>query len=340
MRWKDPVGLLGWVGYLSLSLSLSLSYTDLLFLSQTPNSLLLQLFLSHSITLQFFSSSIPHHILILSNPPIMTDRVYPSSKPTTNGTNGTAPPPAVTAATNTSTAANKSHLNNPTRQPYRPQSQYHRRRRSNRSLCCCFCFWTILILLALALLASIVGAALYILYHPHRPQFSITNLRIAKLNLTISPDSSSHLSSLFNLTLIAKNPNNHLIFYYDPFTVTSLSNSVQIGNGSLPAFVSDKKNETSFRAIILSDSRDLDTDSVTSLRPDLKKTKGFPIKIQMDTRVKLKMEWLKLKKVGIRVTCEGIKGFVPKGKSPSVASVSDTKCKVDLRIKIWKFTFS
>ncbi|KAJ7958361.1 Late embryogenesis abundant protein [Quillaja saponaria] len=269
----------------------------------------------------------------------MTDQVYPSSKPTTNGTNGTAPPPAGTAATNSKPAATKSHLYNPTRQHYRPQSQYHRRSRSNRNLCCCCCFWTILILLALALLASIVGAALYILYRPHRPEFSITNLRIAKMKLAISPDSTSHLTSLLNLTLIAKNPNNHLIFYYDPFTVTSLSNSVQIGNGSLPAFTSDKKNETSFRAIILSDSQDLDTDSVTSLRSDLKK-KGFPIKIQMDTRVKLKMEWLKLKKVGIRVTCEGIKGFVPNGKSPSVASVSDTKCKVDLRVKVWKFTFS
>lgn len=113
---------------------------------------------------------------------------------------------------------------------------------------------------------------------------------------------------------------------------------VQIGNSTIPAFVSEKKNETTFRTIVTA-SQDLDTDSTTSLRSDLKKKTGVSLKIQMDTKVKVKMESLKSKKVGIRVTCQGIKGVEPKGKSPSVASVSDAKCKVDLRIKIWKWTF-
>ncbi|EXB66862.1 hypothetical protein L484_019500 [Morus notabilis] len=227
------------------------------------------------------------------------------------------------------------------RPPYRPQPQYHhrRRRRSGRSICCCCCFWSILILLALALLAAIAGAAVYVLYHPHRPQFTVISLRIAKLNLTTASDSSSsHLTTLLNLTIASKNPNNHLTFYYDAFTLTASSNSVQIGNGTIPAFTSEKKNETTFRAII-SASQDLDTDSTTSLRSDLKRKSGIPLEIQMDTKVKVKMESLKSKKVGIRVTCEDIKGVAPKGKSPTVASVSDAKCKVDLRIKIWKWTF-
>ncbi|KAK7283202.1 hypothetical protein RIF29_12573 [Crotalaria pallida] len=261
----------------------------------------------------------------------------PSSKPngnaTTNG-NGTAP-----AAVNGNPGPAKSQLYNPNRQVYRPQSHYHRRQRSNRNLCCCCCFWSILTLLAVALLAAIVGAALYVLYRPHRPEFSVTNLRIAKMNLTTSPDSPPHLATLFNLTLIAKNPNNHLTFFYDPFIVTVFSNSVTIGNGSLTAFVSDKNNQTSVRSIV-SGSTDLDTESLTSLRSGLKKKeKGFPMEIQMDTKVKMKMESLKSKKVGIRVTCEGVRGNVPNGKIPSVASVINSECKVDLRIKIWKFSF-
>ncbi|KHN29719.1 hypothetical protein glysoja_016341 [Glycine soja] len=67
--------------------------------------------------------------------------------------------------------------------------------------------------------------------------------------------------------------------------------------------------------------------------------RGFPVEIQMDTKVKMKMDWLKSKKVGIRVTCDGIRGTVPSGKTPAVASVVDSECKVDLRIKIWKFSF-
>lgn len=268
----------------------------------------------------------------------MTDRVYPSSKPTTNGT------ATATAVTNNGVApaaAAKPQL----RQPYRPQPQYHnhrrRRSRSRRNLCCCCCFWSLLLLLALGLLAAIAGSALYVLYRPQRPQFWVSSLRIAKLNLTTSADSSSsHLNSLFNLTLSSKNPNSHITFFYDPFTLACLSSSgsVQIANGSIPAFTSNKKNETNFRAILAA-STDLDTESVTSLRSDLKRKNGVPMKIQMDTKVKVKLGGLKSNKVGIRVTCQGITGVAPKSKSPSVASVSGSKCKVDLRIKIWKFTF-
>ncbi|GAU31320.1 hypothetical protein TSUD_315300 [Trifolium subterraneum] len=263
----------------------------------------------------------------------------PSSKPNGNAAiNGTATAATTNGNGNGNPLPVKSQLYNPNRQVYRPQSQYNRRRRSNRSLCCCCCFWTILTVLAAALLVAIVGAGLYVLYHPRQPQFSITNLRIVKMNLKTSTDSPSHLTTLFNLTLIAKNPNNHLVFFYEPFTVTAFSDSVQIGNGSLPAFNSDKNNQTSLRSV-LSNSQDLDTDSLTSLRSGLKKKKGFPVTIQMDTKVKMKMEWLKSKKVGIRVTCEGIRGTVPAGKSPSVANVINSECKVDLRIKIWKFSF-
>ncbi|MED6159534.1 hypothetical protein PIB30_043105 [Stylosanthes scabra] len=259
----------------------------------------------------------------------------PTSKPNGNGAiNGTAAAPAA----NGNQGPVKSQLYNPNRQVYRPQSHYHRRHRSGRSICCCCCFWTILVILAAALLAAIVGAALYVLYRPHRPQFSITNLRIAKMNLTTSTDSPSHLTTLFNLTLIAKNPNNHLVFFYDPFTVTALSDSVFIGNGSLTAFESDKNNQTSLRAVV-SGSQDLDTESLSTMRSALKKKKGFPVVIQMDTKVKMRMEWLKSKKVGIRVTCDGIRGTLPAGKTPAVASVMDSECKVDLRIKIWKFSF-
>ncbi|KAF4351377.1 hypothetical protein G4B88_028216 [Cannabis sativa] len=280
----------------------------------------------------------------------MADRVHPSSKPTATAAAATttAPPPQPQAAINNPTATKPAQLR---QQPYRPQPQYrnrhNHRRRSNRNICCCCCFWTILLLLLLGLLAAIAAAAVYVLYHPNRPQFTVDSLRITKLNLTTSPDtSSSHLTTLFNITISSENPNNHLTFFYDAFTVTASATrggDIQIGNGTIPAFISDKKNETSFRTIVAA-SQDLDTDSTAAIRSDLKKRNGLGLKIQMDTNVKVKMESLKSsKKVGIRVTCEGIKGVVapPKGKksSPVIASVSGAKCKVDLRIKIWKFTF-
>lgn len=266
----------------------------------------------------------------------MADRVYPAGKPAVNG--GAAPAAANPAA------AVKPQLY----RPYRPQPAGHSRRRRHYdrrrcSVCCC-CFWTVLLVLGLCLLAAIAGAALYVLYRPHRPEFSFSSLRTATLNLTGAADgSSTRLITLFNLTLTSKNPNSHFTFAYDSFAValsSSSSNSVFLGNGSLPAFTSNEKNVTTLRAIVSLRSQDLDAESVTSLRSDLKRKNGVPVKIQMDTKVQVSAGKLKSKKVGIRVSCEGFKGVVaPQGKSPSVATVSDSKCKVDLRIKIWKLTF-
>uniref|UniRef100_A0A5B6YU66 Late embryogenesis abundant protein LEA-2 subgroup domain-containing protein n=1 Tax=Davidia involucrata TaxID=16924 RepID=A0A5B6YU66_DAVIN len=263
----------------------------------------------------------------------MTDRVYPSSKPkgTAAAATTTNPPPFPAA---------KSQLYNPTRHPYRPQPKHHRRHRSRRSCVCICCFWSILLLTFLLLLAAIAGAAVYLLYRPHRPTFTVSTLRISQFNLSTTLDDTAHLTSHLNLTISAKNPNKNLIFFYDPITIiTSTSNQVTIANGSFPSFTSNPKNTTLIRSSLSSSSQIVDVDSVTSLKSDLKKKTGLPLKILVDTKVRVKMEGLKSKKVGIRITCDGIHGQAPKGKSPSIASTSDAKCKVDLRIKIWKWTF-
>ncbi|KAH1105437.1 hypothetical protein J1N35_009205 [Gossypium stocksii] len=271
----------------------------------------------------------------------MSDKV-PSSRPTVaaaakGGTD--EPPPSTTAPANG--GAKKTHLYNPTSRPtYRPQP--HHRNRPRRNYCCCFCCWTILIILILILLAAITGTVLYVLYRPHRPSFTLASFRIHRLNLTTSADSaSSHLSTLFNLTISSKNPNAYLSFSYDPFTVSCVSSdgNVFLGNGTLPAFFSGSKSETTFRGVAVATSSDVDAETMNGLRPELKKKKGFLLKVEMDTRVMVKMGSLKSKKVGIRVTCDGIKGLGPKGKSPAVANVFGAKCEVDLRIKIWRWTF-
>ncbi|GMI97934.1 EMBRYO DEFECTIVE 3135 [Hibiscus trionum] len=272
----------------------------------------------------------------------MADKVFPSSKPT-------AAPPAANggiggAAAATTAKANKSDLINPTaRLPYRPQPHNRRRQyRPRRNYCCCCCFWIILIILALALLVAIAGSVLYVFYRPHPPSFTLASLRIHRLKLKTAADgSSSHLSTLFNLTLSSKNPNSHLSFSYDPFVVSCVTSNgdVLIGNGTLPAFVSDSKDESTFRGVAVASLMDLDAETVNDLRPELKKSNGVLLKVEMDTKVTAKMFGLKSKKVWIRVTCDGIKGTIPKGKSPAVANVAGTKCKVDLRIKIWKWTF-
>ncbi|PIN13225.1 hypothetical protein CDL12_14141 [Handroanthus impetiginosus] len=269
----------------------------------------------------------------------MTDKIHPSTKQ-----NGAAP--ATAAAPTANPPAAKTHLYNPTRQPYRP-TPISRHRQKHRNFSCrrCFClacFWFILILIAILLLATIAAAAFYVLYHPHRPTFSVTSVKISSFNLTTNPsDDSTHLTTKINLTLSAKNPNKKVVFFYDPISITVQSSSVNLANGSFLNFTSSPNSIFVIHTAMGMNSQVLDSDSVASLNSDLKRKNGLPMNIVMDTMVGVKMEKLKMKKVGIRVKCDGIHGTVPKGKSviPAVANTSKAKCKVDLRIKILKWTF-
>ncbi|KAL3818952.1 hypothetical protein ACJIZ3_004857 [Penstemon smallii] len=265
----------------------------------------------------------------------MTERVYPSTKP--NGTTAAAPPIPNPPPT-------KTHLYNPTRQPYRPtptRQKHHHRRFSCRRFFCITCFWSILLLIGILLLASIAAAAFYVLYHPHPPTFSVTSLKISTFNLTTTPSDDTTLTTKLNLTLSVKNPNKNIIYFYDPISISVRSNSLTLSNGTFTNFTSSPGSVFPIRTTMALSSPILDTDAVNSLKSDLKRKNGLPMNIVVDTMVGVKMEKLKMKKVGIRVKCEGIHGLVPMGKIviPVVAKTSKAKCEVDLRIKIWKLTF-
>ncbi|XP_059643423.1 NDR1/HIN1-like protein 6 [Cornus florida] len=254
----------------------------------------------------------------------MTDRVYPS-KPATNGT-------AAAHGGNPSFPANKAQLYNTTRPAYRPQPHHSRRR--GRSCCCSFCLCITLFFITLIVLATVAGAVLWVLYRPHRPSFSVSSLRISQFNFT----SSSQLNSKFNLTVTAQNPNKKLVFFYDPMKIKVTADGINVGDGSIPAFVHGTKNTTTLRSTITSSAQSMDSTSISTLKSDLKNKNGLDLKIQLDTKVKVKIGGLKTTKVAIRVSCKGIKAAVPTGKTSTTATTSDAKCKVYPRIKIWKWT--
>lgn len=261
----------------------------------------------------------------------MTDRVYPAAKPSPAAN----PPPR--PLNGSAFPAPKSQLYNPARQPYRPTPKA-RRRRSSCHRCCICCIWFIIFLLALLLLAAIAGGVVWVLYRPQRPTFSVSSLKFTTFNLT-----SDSLNSRLDLSVSARNPNKKIVFFYDPISIDVSSQGVDIGNGTFPALVHGTKNSTTLKATVSTGGpRDLDTDSATLLRSDLKKKNRLALQLRLETKVKVKLGSLKTKKVGVRVFCDGIDANIPKGNStatPYSGSSSDPNCHVKLRIKIWKFQF-
>lgn len=255
----------------------------------------------------------------------MTDRVYPSAKP--------APPPGSIAAggnANPAFPATKAQLYSNARPAYRPQARH---RRGGR--CCSCCLWTTVAILVVILLVGLAGVAFYLIYRPQRPSFSVTSLKLSYLNLS----SSSQLSSRFDVSLTARNPNKNLVYLYSPISIKVLSGAgVSLAEGAIPAFSHPKRNTTALKSQISSSKRTLEKPEATGLRTSMRSKAGVPIQVRMETKVRAKVGSLKTPRIGVRVSCNGIRATVPTGKTPATASTANAKCKVDIRVKIWKWT--
>ncbi|PIN04792.1 hypothetical protein CDL12_18093 [Handroanthus impetiginosus] len=259
----------------------------------------------------------------------MNDKIYPSAKPAKPAANGATA--VANGGANPTFPTTKAQLYNATRPAYRPQPPP--RRRHSRGCCCSCCLWTTLLILLLLLLAAIAGAVFYVLYRPHRPSFSVSSLQLSRFNLT-----DRSLNSAFNFSLTARNPNKKISFSYDQITVKIFSGDIDIGDGVFPGFIHGRKNVTTMRTVVSSSNNPFpDGTDISPLKSSLK-SKNLPLKIQLDTKVKVKIGKINTKKLKIRVTCDGIKISTPTGKTATLAKTSNVKCKVDPRVKIIKWT--
>ncbi|KAI4331276.1 hypothetical protein MLD38_029476 [Melastoma candidum] len=119
----------------------------------------------------------------------MADKVYPS-RTAANGAGpgtGTGPPPF---------PATKSQLYPNNRSAYRPGPRRYRSRGCCRVFCCCLFFTLLVLILALGAATAVI----YFLYHPHRPSFSVTSLKLSTFNIS---SSASTLTSRFDINITA-----------------------------------------------------------------------------------------------------------------------------------------
>ncbi|XP_030526193.1 NDR1/HIN1-like protein 6 [Rhodamnia argentea] len=255
----------------------------------------------------------------------MTDRVFSSTKPTAaNGAGATA---------NGSFPTTKGQLyGGAARSTYRPQPE---KRSHRRGRCCRCCLWTTVAFLVLLFLIAVAAAVFYVLYRPHLPTFTVTSFKVSYINVT---SSSSTVNSKFDLTVSARNPNSKLVYIYSPISVLVLGGDgdVPLGDATIPSFVHGKKNTTVLKASIGSNGKEVDSSSASSLKSGLKSKNGLALKIRLDTKVKVKIGGLKTPRLGIRVTCVGIRATAPAAGTP--AATGNAKCKVDTRVRIWHWT--
>ncbi|ONK76549.1 uncharacterized protein A4U43_C03F29430 [Asparagus officinalis] len=259
----------------------------------------------------------------------MDEKAPSSSKPDHNSNpNPNHRPPRPLNATVTGHVARLVPVAKAYHQPPPPPFRA-RQRQKNRS--CTLFLWLVLLLFALVFIFAIATGVFYVLYHPHRPDYSITSLRFVSFKL-----SKNQLASSLNLTVIANNQNTKVKFLYSPFSISATYDGVPIGDGYFPAFVHRTGNTTKLKALVEGTGRAIDERMTESL----KRKRSLRIKIEMETEVAVKIAGLKTKMIGVRIACAGIEVAVPNGKKRLIPhSNSSKRCDVKLSVQIWKLTF-
>ncbi|KAK7389627.1 hypothetical protein VNO78_24824 [Psophocarpus tetragonolobus] len=240
-----------------------------------------------------------------------TDRVHPSAKTTT---------------------ATKSQMSGANRPTYRPQLQQRRSRGCISTLCC----YLLLILIFLILVVGAAGTVLYFFYHPQRPTYSVTSLKLTSFKLT----TPSSINAKFDLTISTTNPNDKITFSYDPTTVSLLSGDTPLASATIPSFLHRQKNTTLLEADVSSREEALDSDTAIQLKRSFKRKREVALKVKLETKVEAHMSFFQTPRVGITVLCDGVAVSLPlpDADKPATASAENTVCQVDVRFKVWKWT--
>lgn len=210
---------------------------------------------------------------------------------------------------------------------FRPTPPKERRNR------CCLCFvGLIAFILAILLFAGITGFVLWVIYRPHQPNFTVTSVQIPKFNVT----KDSYLRYQFVLQMDARNPNKKVTFYYDTFSVKVSTDNLDLADGSVPGFYHGTKNTTVLKADLKSENLALDASDAKKLKSAQSKGK-ITLDVDLQTRVRVKMGKWNSHKVRANINCNGVSAVISGTKKSSASAISDSKCNIKLKFKVFKW---
>uniref|UniRef100_A0A1J3DGW7 Protein YLS9 n=1 Tax=Noccaea caerulescens TaxID=107243 RepID=A0A1J3DGW7_NOCCA len=225
--------------------------------------------------------------------------------------------------------ASRSEHGDPTKDPLTQRPQHSvplpppKKRR--RSCCCrCVCYTLCLLLLFVVAVGATIGI-LYLVFKPKLPDYSIDRLQLTRF--TLNQDSS--LSTAFNVTIIAKNPNEKIgIYYEDGSKITVWYMEAKLSDGSLPKFYQGHENTTVIYVEMTGQTQDA-SGLMTTLQEQQQRTGNIPLRIRVNQPVRVKFGKLKLFELRFLVRC-GV--FVDSLAANNVIKIQSSSCKFRLRL--------
>ncbi|KAG7548215.1 Late embryogenesis abundant protein LEA_2 subgroup [Arabidopsis suecica] len=200
-----------------------------------------------------------------------------------------------------------------------------RKKKGSRSCWCrCVCYTLLVLFLLIVIIGAIVGI-LYLVFRPKLPDYNIDRLELTRFQL----NQDLSLSTAFNVTITAKNPNEKIgIYYEDGSRISVLYMQTRLSNGSLPKFYQGHEN-TTIISVEMTGFNQNATSIMTTLQEQQRLTGSIPLRIRVTQPVRIKLGRLKLMEVRFLVRC-GVS--VDSLAANSVIRVRSSNCKYRFRL--------
>ncbi|CAN8275853.1 unnamed protein product [Cochlearia groenlandica] len=220
--------------------------------------------------------------------------------------------------------ASRSEHGDPPNQRSVPLAPPKKRPRRNSCCCRCVCYTLSILLVLIVVLGATIGI-LYLVFKPKLPDYSIDRLTLTRF--TLNQDSS--LSTAFNVTITAKNPNEKIgIYYEDGSKINVWYLQTELSNGSLPKFYQGHENTTVIYVEMNGQTQDA-SGLIVTLQDQQQRTGNIPLRIRVNQPVKVKFGKLKLMEVRFLVRCSV---FIDNLAENNVIKIQSSSCKFRFKL--------
>ncbi|XP_062205368.1 NDR1/HIN1-like protein 6 [Phragmites australis] len=218
------------------------------------------------------------------------------------------------------------HLPPPPRRVAPPVPPLPPPRRHRRGCCCRFICCIIVTVVVLAVLAAAAVGALYLVFDPKAPRYSVDRLSVSAFQ--VDPTTLTARAG-FDVTVTATNPNARIGIYYEPGSSLGVwYESYRLARGALPAFYQGHRN-TTVLALAMGGDVQLGSAVVTALQ-DAQRTGAVPLVFRADVPVRVELGTFKLWKVTSRVRCDLVVDRLMDVNSP--IKIKASNCKFSLKL--------
>ncbi|RCV42355.1 hypothetical protein SEVIR_9G209100v4 [Setaria viridis] len=199
-------------------------------------------------------------------------------------------------------------------------------KRRGRGCCCRFLCCAAVTLVVLAVLAAAAAGALYLIFRPKAPRYSVDRLAVSAFQ--VDP-STLTARAAFDVSVTAANPNSRIGIYYERGSSLSVwYESYRLARGALPAFYQGHRN-TTVLALAMAGEVQLGSAVVSGLR-DAQQAGSVPLVFRADVPVRVELGSFKLWKVTSRVRCDLVVDRLMDLSSP--IKIKASNCKFSLKL--------